>query len=190
MKVLAFNGSPRKKGNTKQLIDLVLEPLIAHGYDFEIVQVGGVLLHGCKACTACRTEKSKGICIQKDDPMNEWIEKMREADIILMGSPTYFANMTPELKCLIDRAGYCTTGELAHKIGAPITVERRGGAMNVYNGIMAFYGITQMIVPMSSYWNLGVGRAQGEVWDDEEGIATMKTLGNNILWLAEKIKDK
>ncbi len=189
MKVLAFNGSPRKNGNTKILIDKVLEPLKANNYDCEIVQVGGVLLHGCKACTACRTEKSKGICVQKDDPMNEWIAKIREADIILIGSPTYFANMTPEIKCLIDRAGYCARHDLKYKIGAPIVAERRGGAMNVYNGIMAFFGLAQMIVPMSTYWNLGVGAAIGEVEEDAEGMQTMENLGNNILWLAEKIKD-
>ncbi len=187
MKVLAFNGSPRKKGNTLQLIQKAFEPLQAAGHDCEVIQAGGVLLHGCKGCGYCRTEKGKGTCVQKDDPMNDWIKKMVEADVILLASPTYFANMTPEIKCIIDRAGYVAKSDFKHKIGAPIVAARRGGAIQVYNSMMSFFGITEMIVPMSSYWNVGIGLKEGDVQNDAEGMQTMENLGNNIAWLLDKI---
>ncbi len=187
MKIIAFNGSPRKKGNTYQLIQKTFEPLQEAGHDCEIIQVGGVLLHGCKACGYCRTEKGLGKCVQKDDPMNDWMQKMREADAIILASPTYFANLTPEIKCLIDRAGYAVRSDLKYKIGAPIAVNRRAGSLMVYHGLMAFFGISEMIVPMSSYWNMGVGLKEGDVQDDAEGITTMLNLGKNINWLLEKI---
>ncbi len=187
MKVIAFNGSARKNGNTQNCIDKVFEPLIAAGHNCETIHIGGTLLHGCKACGACHQEKTKGKCIIKTDPMNEWIDKMREADVILLASPTYFANVSTEMKALIDRAGYVAFRELKHKIGAPICVERRGGAMNVYNVLMAFFGISQMIVPMSSYWNVGIGRDKGEVLNDDEGMLTMENLGKNIEWLLNKL---
>jgi Multimeric flavodoxin WrbA len=186
MKILAFNGSPRTNGNTRQLIDICLKPLQEKGYDTEIIQVGGTLLHGCSACLSCR---KTGQCIFKDDPINEWAEKIKTADAIILASPTYYANMTSEMKAFIDRTGYILgpTGILARKVGAPIVAARRGGAINTYNTLMAFFGINSMIVPMSSYWNLGIGREKGEVRKDEEGVRTMTNLGNNMAWLLEKL---
>lgn len=186
MKILAYNGSPRPKGNTRQMIERCLKPLQEKGHETEIIQVGGILLHGCKACLAC---KKTGHCVFNDDPVNEWIEKMKTADAIILASPTYYANMTSELKAFIDRSGYVLgpTGILARKVGAPIVVARRGGAMNVYNTLMAYFGIHSMIVPMSSYWNLGIGREQGEIQNDEEALRTMDNLGANMAWLLEKL---
>ncbi len=186
MKVIAINGSPRKNGNTSICIDKALEPLKAAGIECEVIQIGGVKLHGCKACYYCMKEKTKGICVQKDDPMNEWADKLREADAIILASPTYYANVTSEMKAFIDRCGLCTEGQLVHKIGAPIIVQRRGGAMNVYNTLMAFFGINQMVVPMSSYWNDVFGLEKGDVLHDEEGMKTMENLGKNILFTLEK----
>ena len=186
MKILAINGSPRPHGNTRQMIEQCLKPMQEKGYDTEIIQVGGVLLHGCSACRSC---KKTGRCIYNDDPINEWIEKMKEADAIILASPTYYANMTSELKAFIDRTGYplSATKALARKVGAPIVVARRGGAMNVYNTIMAYFGIHSMIVPMSSYWNLGYGLEQGDVQNDDEGIRTMDNLADNMIYLLEKL---
>lgn len=186
MKILAFNGSPRKNGNTSQLIDACFAPLQEKGYETEMVQVGGTLLHGCNGCCSCR---QTGHCVFKDDPVNEWIEKIKTADAIILASPTYYANMTSEMKAFIDRAGYVLgpTGILARKVGAPIVAARRGGAMNTYNTLMAFFGINNMIVPMSSYWNIGFGREKGEVQNDEEGLKTMTNLGKNMAWLLEKL---
>lgn len=115
--------------------------------------------------------------------------KIKTADAIILASPTYYANMTSEMKAFIDRTGYILgpTGILARKVGAPIVAARRGGAINTYNTLMAFFGINSMIVPMSSYWNLGIGREKGEVLKDEEGVRTMTNLGNNMAWLLEKL---
>ncbi len=187
MKIIAFNGSPRKGGNTSYSIQKAFEPLIAAGHDCEEIKVGGVHVHGCKACYACRSEKSLGICIQKDDPINEWAQKMREADAIILASPTYYANMTSELKALIDRCGLCTAGQLKYKVGAPIVVARRGGDQNVYNTLMAFFGISQMIVPMSSYWNNVFARDKGEAENDAEGMQIMENIGKNMAWLLDKL---
>lgn len=186
MKILAINGSPRANGNTRQLIDRCLKPMQEKGYDTEIIQVGGVLLHGCNACRSC---KKTGRCIYNDDPINEWIEKMKEADAIILASPTYYANMTSELKAFIDRTGYplSTNKLLSRKVGAPIVAARRGGAINVYNTIMAYFGIHNMIVPMSSYWNMGYGLEQGDVQNDDEGMRTMDNLGENMIYLLEKL---
>lgn len=186
MKIAAFNGSPRPNGNTRQLIERCLKPLQEKGYETEVIQVGGTLLHGCKACYAC---KKTGQCVIKDDPVNEWIEKMKQADAIILASPTYYANMTSEMKAFIDRTGFPLSGSgtLKRKVGAPIVAARRGGAMNVYNTLMAYFGIHSMIVPMSSYWNLGLGLNQGDVQNDEEALRTMDNLGNNMAWLLEKI---
>lgn len=186
MKILAVNGSPRTNGNTRLLIDTCLAPLQEKGFETEVIQVGGKLLHGCTGCRSC---SKTGQCVFKDDPMNEWVEKIKTCDALILASPTYYANMTPEMKAFIDRSGSLLrpSGILTRKVGAPIVAARRGGAMNTYNTLMAFFGINNMIVPMSSYWNLGIGREKGEVQNDEEGIKTMTNLGNNMAWLLEKL---
>ena len=122
--------------------------------------------------------------------MNEWIVRMLEADAIVLASPTYFANVTTEMKALIDRAGYtCVmTKMLARKVGAPVVAARRGGAIQVYNTLMAFFGINEMIVPMSNYWNMGYGLEAGAVEDDAEGMRTMEKLGEQMAWLLWKLR--
>ncbi len=189
MRVIAFNGSPRKNGNTHLMIKQLFEALEKEGIQGEEIQVGGKLLHGCKACGGCA--KKPGRCVQADDPMNEWIEKMKEADAIVLASPTYFANLTPEIKALMDRAGYVCRHDgkaLRRKVGAPIAVARRGGAMHVYNSLMAFFGIAEMIVPMSSYWNMGYGLMPGDVEKDSEGMGTMKDLAENMAYVLKALK--
>lgn len=190
MKVLAFNGSPRKDGNTVLMIQQVFRVLQQEGIETELIQVGGQLLHGCKACYGCRTTKS-GTCSQNTDPVNGWIEKMRAADGIILASPTYFADLTPELKALIDRAGFTLRGEqnaLARKVGAAVVAVRRAGGIHVFDSINHFFLINEMLVPGSSYWNIGVGRDKGEVGKDEEGLKTMTTLGHNMAWLLKKTR--
>ena len=190
MKVLAFNGSPRKDGNTVRLIQQVFAELQKEGLETELVQVGGVLLHGCKACYWCRTTKS-GKCSQGDDPVNGWIEKMRAADGIILASPTYFADVTPELKALMDRAGFVMRGEqnqFRRKVGAAVVAVRRAGGIHVFDSINHFFLINEMLVAGSSYWNIGVGLDKGEVEKDEEGMRTMTTLGQNMAWLLKKTR--
>jgi multimeric flavodoxin WrbA len=190
MKVIAFNGSPRKNGNTAAMLREVLRPVAAAGIETELIQVGGVLLHGCKACGACAESKDLK-CAQRGDPVNEWIAKMIEADGILFGSPSYFSGLTPELKALIDRAGFVTvmnSRALARKVGAAVCVHRRAGGVNVMDQINHMMLMSRMIVPGSTYWNLGVGRLPGEAMNDAEALANMKDLGETIVWLLKRLK--
>ncbi|KOH45651.1 flavodoxin family protein [Sunxiuqinia dokdonensis] len=191
MKVLAINGSPRKNGNTKLLIDRVFAQLHEAGIETELYQLGGKQVHGCTACGKCREIKN-GRCHIKNDAINECIEKMLKADGILLGSPVYFADVNTEMKALIDVAGYVTRGNghlLKRKVGAGLLAVRRGGQLHAFNTLNNFFLISQMIVPGSSYWNFAVGGPQGAVLDDEEGLEIMSTLGENMAWLLKKLKD-
>jgi len=189
MKAVAFNGSPRRSGNTEILLKEVLDVLNSKGIETSMVQVGGQEVRGCIACMKCRKEKD-GRCHQNNDFLNSCIGQIREADIILIGSPVYFSDITSETKALMDVAGYALRGTgspLKRKIGAAVISVRRAGAMHAFDSINHFFLINEMIIPGSSYWNIGLGREKGEVLSDEEGIRTMRTLGENIAWLAEKI---
>jgi len=184
MKIIGINGSPRRGGNTELLIKTVFEELEKEGIETEFIQLGGKLVHGCTACGKCREIKN-GRCHIKNDFINEVITKMVEADGMILGSPTYFADVTTEMKALIDVAGYVTRGNghlLRRKIGAGVVVERRGGGMHAFETLNNFFLINQMIIPGSSYWNFAFGGAPGEVLKDEEGIKTMRTLGENMAW--------
>jgi len=189
MKVVAFNGSPRKDGNTSILINRVFEELNKEGIETELVHIGGKDIHGCRACYACFKNLDKR-CSHNKDILNECIEKMLSADAIILGSPTYFSNVSSEIKALIDRAGLVSMANgymLKRKAGAAVIAVRRAGSVNVFDAINKFFLINQMIVPGSVYWNLGIGSQKGEVNDDAEGIKTMKVLGENMAWLLKKI---
>ena len=189
MKAVLFNGSPRSNGNTFEMLNTVMEVLNNHNIDTELIQVGGKPANGCKACGACFKSDDKK-CIQKDE-MNDYFAKMAEADVIIMGTPTYYSDLTPEIKALIDRCGFLNMangGPLKRKLGAAVVAVRRAGAVHAFDSINHFYTINQMIIPGSSYWNMSLARTFGDYEKDEEGIRTMKTLGENIAWLLEKIK--
>jgi len=189
MKVVAFNGSPRKEGNTATLMKHVLDELEKEEIETETVQIGGKSIHGCTACGKCVENKDRKCVIDKDI-VNDCIEKMLEADGIILGSPTYFADLTPELKALIDRAGFvagANGGLLRHKVGAAIVAVRRAGSIHVFDSINHLFTISQMIIPGSSYWNIGMGLDEGNVERDDEGIQTMHTLGQNMAWLLKKL---
>lgn len=189
MKVVAFNGSPRKDGNTALMINCVFEELQKEGIETELVQIGGKEIRGCKACYTCFEKKNKQ-CSQKNDMVNECIEKMIASDVIILASPTYFSNVTSEIKALIDRAGLVSMANgqmLKRKIGAGVVAVRRSGAANVFDALNKFFLINQMIIPGSVYWNMAIGREKGAVAEDKEGMNTMKILGENIAWLLKKI---
>jgi multimeric flavodoxin WrbA len=190
LKVIAFNGSGRRDGNTALLIRHVLHVLEAEEIDTELIQLAGENIHGCDACRTCYLTKNKR-CVIEDDKINEYIQKMIDADGIVLGSPVYFSMMTPELKALIDRAGYVSqaNGSLfRRKVGAAVVAVRRAGGMTTFDAINNFFLINQMIVPGSSYWNVGVGSKKGDVESDEEGLKTMETLAENMAWLIKKIQ--
>lgn len=190
MKVAAFNGSPRKKGNTFTLLNKVLDEIGAEGIDTELVQVGGRKLHGCIACFKCFGEKDRRCHGPKDD-MHGIIEKFIEADGVLVGSPVYFGSCSTEVKAMIDRAGLVGKANdhlYDRKVGAAVVAVRRQGAVATFNQINQFFLINKMIVPGAIYWNMGFGLEPGEVLKDEEGMATMSDLGKNMAWLLKKIK--
>lgn len=190
MKVVAFNGSARKKGNTQLLIDHVFRELTTRGIDTETVSLAGRPMRGCLACLKCFTSQDKR-CAVDVDFVNECVEKMLGADGIILASPTYFANVSAEMKALIDRAGMVAkaNGDMfARKVGASVVAVRRGGAIQVFNALNAFFLIGQMVVVGSSYWNMGIGLNRGDVDDDAEGVQTMQTLGRNMAWALERLR--
>ena len=190
MKVLAINGSARQNGNTALLINHVFAALQAEGIETELVQLGGHAIRGCGGCNACMKLQNRR-CSIPNDPVNDLIAKMAAADGIIFGSPVYFADVTPELKALIDRSGRVASangGLFKRKVGAGVLAERRGGAMHALDTIHHYFHLMQMIVPGAPYWNFGIGRDIGEVEQDAEGIANMKGLGENMAWLLEKIQ--
>lgn len=189
MKVVAFNGSPRKVGNTSILIDYALAELEREGVETEVYQLGGKLIRGCMACNRCK-ETRNGRCAIESDVGNECFAKIWEADGVILASPTYFTDVTAEIKALIDRVGYISgsfDNALRYKVGAAIVSVRRGGSIQAFDTINHLFLKCEMIVPGSSYWNMGIGREKGDVEEDEEGIRTIKTLGQNMAWLLKKL---
>ena len=191
MKVVAFCGSARKDGNTKLLLETVLEPLNENGAETELVELAGSNLKGCRACFVC-IKKKDGSCVIKDDMLNECVDRMTGADAIILGSPTYFADVSSEMKALIDRSGMVgrANGDLyKRKLGAAVVAVRRAGSIHAFDTMNHFFQISQMIIVGSSYWNIGIGREKGEVASDQEGMKTMRQLGVNMSWLLDKISD-
>lgn len=189
MNVVAFNGSPRKDGNTSVLIKQVFAELEKEGIATELVHVGGKSIRGCMACMKCGENKNSQ-CVITGDSLNDHLEKMFAADAIILGSPVYFSDVTSEMKALIDRAGFVSRQNghvLRRKVGAAVVAVRRAGALHTFDTLNHFFLINQMMVPGSSYWNVGIGRAPGEVNADEEGMQTMRDLGNTMAWLLKKI---
>jgi len=189
MKVVAFNGSARKDGNTAILINYTLSVLKKKGIETELFQLAGKKIHGCIACLKCVKNKDQR-CAVKDDVLNECVEKMLAADGIILGSPTYFADITTEMKALIDRSGYVARANdhmFKRKVGAAIVVARRAGSIHAFDSLNHFFLISQMIIPGSCYWNLGFGREKGEVKKDKESRKIMTILGENMAWLLAKV---
>jgi multimeric flavodoxin WrbA len=190
MKVIGINGSPRPAGNTSIMLKTVFEALEAEEIETELIQLGGTDIRGCKACYACIKAKNSQ-CSTKGDGFNEIFAKMVEADGMILASPTYFADITPEMKALIDRSGFVSRangGLFRHKAGAAVIALRRGGGIHAYDSINHLFGICQMFTVGSTYWNLGFGgRDGGEVASDAEGLDNMRDLGKSMAFLLKKL---
>lgn len=189
MKVIGINGSARKGGNTATMINTVFGELENEGIQTEMIDLAGKKMHGCIACMKCFKNKDQK-CAVDNDFVNDCIAAMVEADGIVLGSPTYFANISTEMKALVDRAGMVNRANdnmLARKVGAGVVVARRGGAIHTFNSLNHFFFIGEMIVPGADYWNMGFGLQKGDVAGDDEGIETMKILGRNMAWLLKKL---
>jgi len=189
MKVVAFNGSARLDGNTAILLKTTLGELEREGIQTELIQLAKEQLQGCGACYRCFRDKDER-CSVDTDPVNDYIAKMTAADGILLGSPVYFADITANMKALIERCGMvgrANSDLYQRKVGAGVVAVRRGGAIHAFNSLNHFFTIGQMVIVGSSYWNIGIGREAGAVSADEEGIKTMRQLGQNMAWVLKKL---
>jgi multimeric flavodoxin WrbA len=189
MKVVALNGSARKDGNTAILINTVFDELKKEGIETEMIQLAGNPIAGCIACYKCFENKNRR-CVVDKDILNDCIAKMEKAEGILLGSPTYFSDVSSGMRAFIERCGFVSRANdymFKYKVGAGVVAVRRAGAIPAFNSMMLFLHYMQMMIPGSSYWNLAIGRDPGDVLKDDEGIQTMKTLGRNMAWLLKKI---
>lgn len=191
MKVIALNASARKDGNTAILLNTVLDELKNEGIKTDMIQLAGKTLRGCTACNKCMKTLDKH-CAVKKDILNDIIDQMLSADGILLGSPTYFSDATANMRAFIERSGRVSRANdymLKRKVGAGVVAVRRAGAIPAFTGMFLYLHYMQMVIPGSSYWNVGIGRDIGDVLKDEEGLQTMKTLGQNMAWLLKKVAD-
>lgn len=189
MQVVAFNGSARKDGNTAILVRQVLSVLEKEGIRTELLQLAGERIQGCNACGLCMKEQNRR-CAVEDDSVNDCIARMDEAEGILLASPTYFADVSPAMKALMDRAGFVAMangGMFRRKVGAAVVAVRRGGAIHAFDTMNHFFFIGEMVVPGSNYWNVGIGLDRGDVNKDEEGLRTMRVLGQNMAWVMKRL---
>lgn len=187
MLAVAINGSPHKKGNTFDLLNKVLEPLQEAGWETRLLQLGNTPIKPCTGCFGCFKRKDNS-CILPPDSFNEIMPELLKADAIILGSPTYYANITGEMKSLIDRAGLVASangGLLQGKIGAAVVGMRRAGGVIAFDAMNRLFLVAGMLVPGSSYWNLGLGLAPGDAMKDKEGLANMAHLGKAIAWLGK-----
>lgn len=189
MKVVAINGSPRKDGNTFHAINLVSEELKKEGIEVEIVHIGNKNIHGCIACGKCKKDADDK-CIF-DDEVNTVIQKLKDADGLLISSPVYYSGIAGTMKSFLDRLFYtCAANQiLRHKVGASIAAVRRSGGMPTFNGLNHYLSISEMIIPSSTYWNVIHGAKPGEALNDYEGVETMKTLGRNMAYLIKELNN-
>lgn len=186
MKVVAFNGSPRKDGNTTILIKHVFSELEKADIETELVHLSDKVIRGCIACEKCGKNRDQR-CAVKNDAANAYIEKMLDADGIILGSPVYFQDVTSEMKALIDRVGYVSIRNgkmLKKKVGASVVAVRRSGATNTLETMNHFFLSGEIIIAGRA---IGVGREKGEVEKDAEGIELAKSLGQMMAWVLGKL---
>lgn len=189
MKVVAINGSPRRNGNTAGALKIACEELEKEGIETEIIQIGGKRFSGCVNCGQCGKNQNRRCGIENDD-MNSVIEKLYEADGIIIGSPVYFSNVTTEVKALIDRAGFVSMvngNPLRRKVGAAVVAAGRVGSNVAYSAINYLFGMSEMVTAHSKHWNMTLSYNVGDLEKDVQGMETFKDVGQNMAWLLKKI---
>jgi multimeric flavodoxin WrbA len=185
MKVVAINGSPNREGNIYHALKMIGTKLAENDIDFEIIHIGNKAVRGCLACGKCAQNKDEK-CITTTDPLNEWIQSMKNADGIILASPVYYSGIAGTMKCFLDRAFFVSGsngGLFRHKVGAAIVAVRRTGGSMTFDSLNHYLTYSEMILATSNYWNVIHGRIPGEVENDSEGVQIMQVLGNNIAWL-------
>lgn len=191
MKMVAFNGSPNKEGNTYHAIKLVVAELEQEGIETEIVHVGNKTIRGCIACMQCAKHQNEE-CALKDDEVNEWVQKMKGADAIILGSPVHYSAVGGTMKSFLDRAffvGGVNGGLYRHKVGASVVAVRRSGGIPTFDQLNNFLNYSEMLIATSNYWNVIHGRAPGEALQDAEGVQIMSVLGKNMAWLMKLVQN-
>lgn len=191
MKVVAFNGSPHKEGNTYLAIKTVLAEIEKEGIETEIIHVGNKNIRGCMACYKCARSKDEQ-CSIKDDDVNQWIQKIKEADGIILGSPVHYASIGSTMKAFLDRAFYVSSsngGMFRHKVGATVVAVRRSGGVSTFDHLNHYILYSEMFMPSSNYWNVIHGTKPGDALQDEEGLQIMRVLGKNMAWLMKLLEN-
>lgn len=179
MKVLMLNGSAKSNGNTFFALSEIGKQLEKEGIEYEIFNIGGKTIRDCGGCGQC----NENGCIFGDDGVNEFIAKAKEADGFIFGTPVYYGHPSGRILSFLDRVFYSSSKVFKFKPGAAISVARRGGSSASYDCLNKYFGITEMPVPGSSYWNIVYGRTPGESQKDEEGMQTMRNLAKNMAWM-------
>jgi multimeric flavodoxin WrbA len=191
MKALAFNGSPNKEGNTYHALRIVADELEKEGIETRIIQVGDKVIRGCTACYACIHSKNEQ-CVLPGDEVNEWIQEMKNADGIILGSPVHYAAMAGTMKSFLDRAFFVAGvngSMLRHKVGAAVVAVRRSGGLPAFDQLNNYLCYSEMLIPTSNYWNVIHGMVPGEALKDEEGVQIMRVLGKNMAWLMKLVEN-
>lgn len=194
MKVVAINGSPHKEGNTYHALRVVGSKLEENGIEFEIIHVGNKAVRGCMACGSCRRTQDEK-CSITTDPLNEWIQTIKDADGIIISSPVYYSGVAGTMKSFLDRLFYVSLsngGFFRHKVGAAVVAVRRSGGSSTLDALNHYLSYSEMMVATSSYWNIIHGTTPGEALQDGEGVQIMEVLGNNMAWqlkMREMTKD-
>lgn len=190
MKVVAFNGSPRKSGNTYEAIKLVTNELENEGIETKIIQVGNKAIRGCLACNKCAVNRDEQ-CVIKDDQVNEWIQEMKNADGIILGSPVHYSAIGGTMKSFLDRAFYVAgmnKSMLRHKVGTAVVAVRRSGGIPTYSQLNNYINYSEMFMPTANYWHVIHGTKPGEATEDTEGVQIMRVLGKNMAYLMKTLE--
>jgi multimeric flavodoxin WrbA len=190
MKAVAINGSPNSEGNTYEALQMVTEQLAKEDIETEIIQVGDKKIRGCTACGQCFKNKDEKCVLQGDD-LNQWIQKMKQADGIILGSPVHYSGIAGTMKSFLDRAFFVATandGLFRHKVGAAVTAVRRSGGIPTFTQLTNYLNYCEMAVATSNYWSVIHGHSPGEAKEDKEGKQIMRVLGKNMAWLMQVVE--
>ncbi|MDR1509043.1 MAG: flavodoxin family protein [Synergistaceae bacterium] len=182
MKVVAINGSSHKDGNTATALSVMAAALNEEGIDTEILQAGGQAVHGCIDCGYCRKSENNR-CVFNDDAVNDFSVKMRSADGIILGAPTYYSGIPGDMKAFLDRTFFSGSSYFKYKVGTVVAVVRRAGGVDVVHQLMNYFNLAETVTPPSQYWTIAYGMDRREVLRDYEGMQTIRKNARAMAWL-------
>jgi multimeric flavodoxin WrbA len=186
MRVIALNGSPRQDSNTGKVLAAMSEELAKDSIETEIITVGNQNIHGCHSCGYCFKSEGNHCAITKDC-VNEIADKVRSADGLILGAPTYYAGIAGAMKCFLDRLFYTSRRYFRGKVGASVAIARRAGAVDTIHQLNNYLNLAEMVIPPSQYWVIAFGMEQGEIFKDLEGLQTIRKNARAVAWLLKMI---